>query len=532
MYKLLIVDDNYYERKGLSELHKWQELNFHEVQVAQNGEEGIEKALAMKPLLILTDVSMPVMDGLEMAKRILEVLPETKFIFMSCFDNSEYIRTAIDLDAFGYILKPINLNKLMVTVEKVLKTSENERFRLKTIVDLKQQMQEHLPLLRGQLTRDLLYGEVSGFEEKRFVQFDMQLIHFYAVAELRIDSFEENCAGLGNDEIYLAVNQIKRYFDDADSEVERVCSFVQNKKSVALLLYLDRAENENDATSDCLDYLNRVKNRVNLELGIAISICIGGISDNFTDIHKLFTKAEYMMGTSICTKNNTIVFAESAEKTNKMLNCDFTVLKQELSALLDSENIDGCRALVNQYYDEISVVEERIIKGFSFSVISTLQLLLFERNDSLSNIFNSEILIWEKLSHFNTILDIKQWVFNILKSVVEYLSEKNSSRYAKMANDIKKIIDDQYMKLDNVNQIAEQLYISTVHANVVFKKRFGCTMFDYLTRVKIDKAKEMLNSKSYKVYEVADLLGYKSKTYFASLFKEYTGLTPKEFRDK
>lgn len=98
-----------------------------------------------------------------------------------------------------------------------------------------------------------------------------------------------------------------------------------------------------------------------------------------------------------------------------------------------------------------------------------------------------------------------------------------------MANDIKKIIDEQYMNLDNVNQIAEQLYISTVHANFVFKGCFGCTMFDYLTRVRIDKAKEMLSSKKYKVYEVADLLGYKSKTYFASLFKEYTGLTPKEF---
>lgn len=532
MYKLLIVDDNYYERKGLSELRKWQEMNFDEVQTAQNGEEGIAKALALKPLLVLTDISMPIMDGLTMAKQILEELPETKFIFMSCFDNSEYIRTAIDLDAFGYILKPINLNKLMATVEKVLQISESEQFRLNTIKDLKKQLQENLPLLREQLTRDLLYGEIGDFEEKRFVQFNMQLIRFYAVAELRIDHFEENCAGLGNDEIYLAINQIKRYFDGEAGEAGRVYSFVQNQKCVAVLIYLDHAADENDAASDCLNYLNRVKNRVNLELGITASICIGGISDSFTDIHKLFTKAEYTMSTSICTRDNTVIFLDNAERVNNMLNCDFSVLKSELSALLESGNTDGCRELVNKYYDDVAIVEESIIKEFTLSFISTLQLLLFEMSESLSNIFGSEAIIWEKLSRYNTILDIKQWIFNILKSIVEYQGEKNSSRYAKMANDIKKIIDEQYMNLDNVNQIAEQLYISTVHANFVFKGCFGCTMFDYLTRVRIDKAKEMLSSKKYKVYEVADLLGYKSKTYFASLFKEYTGLTPKEFRDK
>lgn len=144
------------------------------------------------------------------------------------------------------------------------------------------------------------------------------------------------------------------------------------------------------------------------------------------------------------------------------------MLKSELSALLESGNTDGCRELVNKYYDDVAIVEESIIKEFTLSFISTLQLLLFEMSESLSNIFGSEAIIWEKLSRYNTILDIKQWIFNILKSIVEYQGEKNSSRYAKMANDIKKIIDEQYMNLDNVKPNRRNSYISALSMQILF----------------------------------------------------------------
>jgi len=88
MHKLLIVDDNFYDRKGLEELPDWEKLNFSEIHLANNGEEGLAKALEIEPLLVLTDISMPHIDGLTMAKKILEKKPKTKFIFISCFDDS------------------------------------------------------------------------------------------------------------------------------------------------------------------------------------------------------------------------------------------------------------------------------------------------------------------------------------------------------------------------------------------------------------------------------------------------------------
>ena len=101
MYKLLIVDDNISDRKGLAELVQWETMGINEVVLAKNGGEGYEKALDFKPSLVLTDISMPIMDGLEMAKKILEDLPKTKFVFMSCYDDVDYVRSAMDYNAYG-----------------------------------------------------------------------------------------------------------------------------------------------------------------------------------------------------------------------------------------------------------------------------------------------------------------------------------------------------------------------------------------------------------------------------------------------
>ena len=101
-----------------------------------------------------------------------------------------------------------------------------------------------------------------------------------------------------------------------------------------------------------------------------------------------------------------------------------------------------------------------------------------------------------------------------------------------MVADIKKIINSQYRTIENIDQVTAQIFMSTVHANSVFKKETGQTIFDYLTKVRMEKAKIMLADKNSKVYKVSENVGYKSKTYFTSLFREYTGMTPGEYRDK
>lgn len=530
MYKLLIVDDNYYDRIGLSELSEWSELGFSEIHMAEDGEDGLKKALEIKPLLVLTDVSMPVMDGIAMARKIIEKLPDTKFIFVSCFEDSKYIRDAIDVNAFGYILKPVNIGELMHAADKIMRTNRIEKHRDDKILELTQKLSEQMPFLQERITRDLIYGEVHGSVNGQLGHFNMEIERFCAVAILRLEVSENTASVLDNAEIYLTMNSIKEFFKEEAETLGRVYSFVPNNEFIVALIYIDKAADKTEAVDVCFEYFEKIRGKINSNLKSNADICIGGISDTVSEIHELYKKAEQALDVNLCAKPNTIVLAEDSGDENPLLDFDYKTIRKELTELFESLDIEKCERWVDKYYNNMKIVNEKVIKEFTLSIVCSIQLILFEMNKNMEDIFNDEYLIWEKLSKFNTIFDIKQWIFNILKSIIEHLGEIHGERNVQIANKIKKIIEEQYLELENVSQIAQQVYVSTVYANFIFKNIFGCTMFDYLTKVKIDKAKEMLKKQDYKIYEIASMLGYKSKAYFTSLFKEYTGVTPKEYR--
>ena len=530
MYKLLIVDDNFYDRKGLAELPDWEELNFSEIHLANNGEEGLAKALEIEPLLVLTDISMPHIDGLTMAKKILEKKPKTKFIFVSCFDDSNLIRESIGLNAFGYILKPIDVKELIGVVKKVLENSDLEKSRFEEVNNLQIQLQEQRPYVQGQIIRDLIRGKFINTEHSLLERFNMMVINYYAIVVVRLNIVNETNGILDKAKISFEADRFIRLLNENVVGNIRICAIIQNNGDIVTLLYIDENCDMGEAENKCFAYFDSVKEGIRREENIDILVCIGGISNDLKDIHELYNRAELALSTNLYRKSGMIVLADDINTSNVFLDCDFEELKNELRNIIESRDMIKCGILLHKYYGNVEAVNKTVVKEFTLTLISTIQLLLFEMNLNLSDIFDDGGFIWEKLSNFNSIIDIKQWIYNILRGIIEYCSEGEGDRDTILANRIKKIIEEQYLNLDNVNQISEQIYVSSVHANKVFKKCMGCTMFDYLTKIKIEKAKELLEDSNYKIYEIVEMLGYKSKTYFTSLFKEYTGKTPKEYR--
>ena len=528
MYKLLIVDDNNRERVGISKLPLWRELGFDTILTAKNGKVGYEIAMAESPFLVVADVSMPIMDGLTMAKKIREHYPETRFIFVSCFDDSQYIREAFDVDAFGYILKPVNLEKLKLVVEKILKIDivqkENEDVR----VHLEKQIANNAQVVKEQITRDLLHGGMCNYEVSENI--GLKVSRYAIVSIWCIDHFESLTKNLQlDDNIYMYIYGIKQMLDQNKFPKIRTSAFIRSRDSIGVLTFIDSAQNEQEALSECFDYFNIVKEKINNSFEIEVSVFIGGVAEDNNDLHKLFQQAEYSMEYSVSTKNNSIILAEEIRGNDTEIKYDINTLKHEITKIIEGGDV---QEFVNKYYPNGEFFAKKSIKNFTVCVMTILNFVLSEMDESLENIFDDGFSIWGKLNDFNSILDIRQWVTNILKFTAEHISEKKTDRYTKMVEDIKRIIENQYAQIENIDQVSAQIYMSTVHANTVFKRETGQTIFEYLTKIRMEKAKLMLRDKTSRVYLVAEDVGYKSKTYFASLFKEYTGMTPREYRDK
>ena len=526
MYRLLIVDDNTRDRNGVAKLKLWEELGFTEIYTARNGQEGYEKAVETMPTLVITDVSMPNIDGLGMAKKILDEMPKAKFIFVSCFDDNEYIRSAIDLNAFAYILKPINIEKLKETVIKILNISEKEKNQEQTINELSFKLKENMPIIREQVTRDWVYGKVLAPTERDLISLNLEIKNYCAVAQLQINTLDEKIETEG----YMAINTITKILERTCNHTVRNSFFVRSKTELCMLMYFDNIDIKNSAVNECIDFYENLKNIITTEMNIDVSVYIGGVTNDYKEVAKLFERSDEFMRNGICSKGNSIIYIEETRHVNEKLNYDVIELKNEIFSLIENGTVMQISNFADKYLSEDMTVFA--VKKFAFTVISTLQLVLFEMGENLNVIFGDEFIVWERMEKYHNTFEVKNLLVNVLQFAGEFVQNKKTDRYNKTVEDIKRIIEEQYATLKNVDEIVGQIYFSTVHANAIFKKYTGSTIFDYLTKYKIEHAKKMLASGSYKVYEVAEYLGYKSKNYFTVLFKEYTGLTPGQYRDK
>ena len=519
MFKVLIVDDNINDREGLRAVVNWKAIGVSALDFAENGQEGLEKSMLLLPDLVLTDISMPILNGLEMAKKIREKLPKMKFVFMSCFSEVEYLKTAIDINSYGYVLKPIDVPQLEEIITKVLNIRKEEIKEHNTLKKLEQQLENVIPLAKEQFIRDLLYGNIISDD----AAFSIDLCGYYTVCSIRLDDYD-NFTLEGS---YKYINQVKNCIESIGKT--RVHIVVKSFKSLVLLMFIDDIA---DGMDEVLLFLNRCKEEINKKVGITATCIVGGISDSISDIPLLFKNSETVLSSKMCTRPNSVFLADDITSSLMNKKLDIQSLKDEIIFLLENNGEENIRKFIDKYFLEDNLVSESEIKGSCFMMISIIQMYLYERNESFETIFGTNLSIWNKLLKFETILDLKQWLFNVFTAICQHISSHEIGRDMKITNEIKAIIEKEYKTIENVAQIAQRVFLSVNHANFIFKGVTGESIFDYLIKVRMENAKKMLSDPHCKIYEISEDVGYKSKTYFTTVFKEYTGMTPKEYRSR
>lgn len=534
MFSILIVDDNRADREGIKGLIDWESLGIYVVGMAIDGLEGYKQAMELKPDFILTDVAMPVMDGIKMTQKVKAELPQTKFIFMSCFDDFEYLKGAINLEVYGYILKPINLTELTNTIIKVKSLKQSELEKKQNEEELVKQLNESKPILQEQFIRDLLYGKLNNENDIRdrmkYLGMDFSE-KYYSILFLQIDNYDLHYPDISIEKRQLLIYRIQKCVEE--TLLHEMPGFVTNHQfnSLAIVLLVPATESAN-ALDRIIDLAGKCKEMVNDEAKSDITIGISELSTHFNELPGIFKTAEYAVRSKFYSGGNRIILASEVKEPESGFKYNTTEIKQELSSIIENGSETGILAFIDKWYKTESCYPETYVKSLSYAIINLVQIILIERNESFGSIFESELVVWDKLSRFETIVDIKQWLFNIIDEVRKFLTKAENSRYHRVVEDIKSIIEDNYAEIENVGQIVDPLYISASHANLIFKQQTGQTIFDYLILKRMEVAKKLLMDPYIRIYEIAEKTGYKTNSYFASVFKDYTGQTPKQFRDK
>lgn len=528
MYKVLLVEDNLFDREGIKNYIKWSDYNMEIPITAINGEDGLKKALKIKPDILITDISMPVMDGLTMITEIMAQNLYPKFVIMSCHDEFDFIKSALNLQVSDYLLKPVDMDelpKLLNAISEKLKREKNHEINEQL---LKEQLQNSLPALRNDLLREIMHLTADRDHYlKRMQYINMEFKSSIIVAILNFDNINFHSAN--TEQKYLFSYSLKNSFHKIFDSHFISYSYIMDYENVCCVLS-DNWQSLDECHQSVLEYFVKLKEEILESTGFSITIGISEIVTEFSDLTKQFNNALSCIQSKFYSHGNRIILSDSTAFVPMDMDVDYIQIEQDVQLLFENDSKEGVSDFLNKYYGNMKRSEENI-RHTCFIIIFSLEKYLNKRNIQFKDIWTEKASIWKKLSAFETIYDIKTWMTNIITICFDYVSLNCNSRRSILVSQMKDQINQYYAKIQNIIEVTDPLYISAGHANVLFKQETSMTLGDYLFQTRMEKAKELLNDPTCRIYEVSESVGYTSKSYFSTIFKEYTGYTPRNYRE-
>jgi two-component system, response regulator YesN len=533
MIKVLLVDDEPIITKGLRKLISWESLDCEIVGEACDGEEAYEFILKNRPDLVITDLLMPFMDGIELVKKLHEEKINTEIIILSGHGEFEYAREALKFGVFEYLLKPVTREQLIDTVQKALKKINSNLMHTEKIERIKAQLRESMPIFKDKFIFDIIRGEIQDGDSirKKAELFEIKYSGVgYMVFAIDIENIYDNkMVESEKDELLLkfAVENI------ADEIVKKYASgFVV--VSGDLLYVLTIAEEMSLTSSEIFKIAEEIKECLYEFLRVYVSIGIGRqypdillVKKSFEEANKAL-KSKFIIGKGSIIHINNIVSREE-EKGLYPENEEKKVLDSLLYTLdLSSQNM--AEHLIQSFVNS-SNGDTRLIYSFCLEFLIQLgrcMRTLSGDSDKTLDLETGET----QIKSCKTIHELRDWLTSTLEKCITRISAMRKAKEYDAIHEAKNYIDANYAEDLTLNKVASKVYMSPTYFSAQFKNKTGENFCDYLSKLRMQNAAKLLMDNQTKTYEISEAVGYKNPRYFSDAFKRYYGLTPSEYREK
>ena len=530
--KVFLVEDEVIIRSGVKKSINWEQEGYEFVGEASDGELAYPMILKEKPDILITDIRMPFMDGLELSRLVKKELPDIKILILSGYDEFEYAKKAIKIGVTEYLLKPISAAKLTEVLNAVAETIRQENEEKNLLETYFAEMRENTERDKMRLLEKLLMGDLSmGEILEAGERFGMNLgASCYKIVLFKI---------LANLENHVYAEQMV----DACSSVEQAASMMEGvyvfQRGVEGWAFLLTAQDEKSMEESAkILYQNlkqAMKNYTQLEY-------FGGIGSTVPRIRSLkqsFREADRAFAARFVEEANQIISQKEFEKSQmeEGLKMQGVVQIGKSREMLQKFLSNGTREEVKAFSDAyISRIEEENIRSTmvrQYVVIDVCIVILSfcERISSANRLQEEAEELQKMMQKIHSLSEIKKYVVRLLNEAIELRDAESGRRYSDLIAAAKKEIENHYMTEEiSLNTVAISVGMSPSYFSSIFSKEAGKTFVEYLTEVRIEKAKEFLMCSSMKTSEIGYEVGYKDPHYFSYIFKKVQGCSPKEYR--
>ncbi len=533
MYKLMVVDDKADVIQGIVQLGNWKESGFCVVQTASSGEKALVHVKQLMPDVVITDIKMPFMDGLTLLAEIKKISPSTKVIILSGYDYFEYAKEAVRLGAEEYLLKPARITMIQDAVLRAKIKLDQEQSRKQEDAILRNRLKESLPLLRDEYFRYLTrFGKNLDYDEVKqrfnFLGITLDLEQFYVVI---IELDKANSTTL--DEItQRELNRLAIVTAACDifSANCQCAIFQEGHDKVVVLANYDGAKQGNEYKTEVFAMSEQLRTWTNHELMSTITISIGGFYSKLSGIQQSYTDAQEALSHKLYRGSNCVIMFQDIDRGFPLSSYPHKE-EQELLSVVKAGIHDQALPYLDAYLSSVfdnHNASPRLCRTICLGLVNSLfQLDMQTMEESVPLVTLTDP--YNQFEDLKTRIEIHTW----LQLWVCALAKKHHNRRKKrLEHDMElaqQYIRNHYNENISIQRVAEHVCLSPTYFSTVFKDVTGDTFLEFLTKIRIEQAKELLLTGSYKVYEVANMVGYTDRRYFSTLFRKHTGVTPAEW---
>lgn len=526
LYSVMLVDDEEEVIQIIMKKLDWASMGFRIAGYAHNGAEALELAEECQPDVVMTDIKMPYMDGMELCSHIRREYPAMKIVLFTGFDEFEYAKEAVHLEVEEYILKPVNSVELINIFTKLKIKLDQEISERRSMEKLEHYYTESLPLLQANFCSTLIEGRIHEDELQKYLS-DYQIslpgpLYCCLVIHMSSSQIPENMNSL-----FLAASVQKQAEDRLGKRWKAKC-FPYLGNSV-LFAQINNENEIAELTDDC----DRFCKYVNRMMGTVVTVGIGQVCSQILDLAQSYNAArEAVSYRAVYGASRAINIKEIAPKESgePCFTNDMELLNLFKKIRLNSE--EEIVEAVDQYIESISfplkslqqhhvVIMELVTALFRFSV----------NNDIAAEGVGGDIgILYGKLLELEPDA-LRKWLTDISLCFSENLVTARSRSTQSFVSKAKEHVRSQYADVQlSLAQICERLGVSNSYFSTVFKKETGKSFVSYVTDYRMEQAARLLIETNEKSYVIAQKVGYTDPNYFSYVFKRKFGVSPSKYR--
>ncbi len=537
LYRIIVVDDEQIIRDGLQQHVDWEGQGYQLVATCEDGAQALA-LLEQEPVdVIISDISMPFLDGLELSELVRSRFPQTRIILLTGHDRIEYAQEAVKQQVARFLLKPITPSEIRDVLASTRNDLDQERRELRNRALLERQLAESMPLLRERVLNRILGGQLSRSEIDSALELSGLCMPGRVMAVVLADSDEPPDRERSSTDVELDLLAVQNLVRHVEGDPDARLVFRDTEGRVVCII---GADSPREASQEALHFAERMAARVETMQRTSVTIGIGRAVSGVGGIVQSYREAvfalryRFMVGSGRIIEYNDasggIQPNEDGSESPSVWHP--TRFEHDIVMSLGSGRVEDS---IERIRVMIQDLRERELHPDQCRL--TLMRLVGRVVDTALDLSIEPGLVFgdssplDALAGLKTLQQIEEWLVGVFERWHAVLGNRRQERSLRKAAEAQEYIRQHFADPDiTVERVCSAIGVGSSYFSSILKQHVGKTFIEYLTSLRIERAKELLRASDQLTYEIASAVGYRDPHYFSNSFKRYSGVTPREYR--